>query len=136
MVSLLLLVFSVWPLPSPATLNLQITGARSDDGQVVVLLFNSSEGFPRNTSKAAYTQAAPLENGAARLSLQDIPAGRYAIMAFHDADGNNKLKTNFMGMPKEGIALVGWTGGRPKFGNVAVEVSAEGGSFDLALNYR
>ena len=136
MVSLLVLVFATWIMPPSATLDLHVRGAKSDNGQVVVLLFNSADGFPRDISKAAHSTSALLENGAARLSLHDIPEGRYAIMAFHDADGNDKLKTNFIGMPKEGIALVGWAGGRPKFDNVAVEVSAEGGSFDLALNYR
>ena len=34
-----------------------------------------------------------------------LPLGDYALSVFYDQDGDGKLKTNFIGMPKEPIAL-------------------------------
>jgi uncharacterized protein (DUF2141 family) len=34
-----------------------------------------------------------------------LPLGDYALSVFYDQDGDGELKTNFIGMPKEPIAL-------------------------------
>ena len=34
-----------------------------------------------------------------------LPAGTYAVQVMHDANGNDKLDTNFMGIPVEGYGF-------------------------------
>ncbi len=33
--------------------------------------------------------------------IPDLPNGNYAIAVYHDANGNNKLDKNFLGIPTE-----------------------------------
>ncbi len=40
-----------------------------------------------------------------RVNFAGIAPGRYAVTAQHDEDGDGKLKTNFIGMPKEGVGI-------------------------------
>ncbi|MFN3875311.1 MAG: DUF2141 domain-containing protein [Flavobacteriales bacterium] len=41
-------------------------------------------------------------NGASvQVGFGDLAPGRYAIKAYHDINGNGRLDTNWMGMPKE-----------------------------------
>lgn len=35
------------------------------------------------------------------LTIPELPAGRYAVAVFHDANGDGKLNTNLVGMPTE-----------------------------------
>ena len=108
---------SPWTTASPPTntVTIAVDGLHDDQGQVVVRLFASRDGFPRNGDKAAHTGTAEIKGGAAEVSFTDLPAGTYAAIAFHDADGDGELKTNRIGMPKEGIGASNWTGGRPTF---------------------
>ena len=110
------------PTDPAGTVTVTVTGAESDDGRLVVLLWNDDDGFPQDAEKAYRRVEADLEDGRARVRIADVPAGRYAVMAFHDADGDGEVKTNLLGMPREGIALSRWSGGRPSFERSLVRV--------------
>ena len=55
-----------------------------------------------------------IENGEADIDL-DLPKGEYAVMVFHDEDDNDELKTNWFGMPKEGVGNSNNHKGIPSF---------------------
>jgi uncharacterized protein (DUF2141 family) len=42
-----------------------------------------------------------VENKRAVAVFEGVPYGEYAVKVFHDENGNEKLDTNFVGMPKE-----------------------------------
>jgi uncharacterized protein (DUF2141 family) len=90
--------------PSSVTINL--SGVRSQKGNVVVCLWSKeNKDFPFCSSAAAYKSTSiKADNGSLVATFQNIPSGEYAISAFHDENGNGKLDTNWMGMPKEGMA--------------------------------
>jgi uncharacterized protein (DUF2141 family) len=48
------------------------------------------------------------------LSELNLPPGNYAFSVFYDVNNNGKLDTNFIGIPKEPVALS--NNARPKFG--------------------
>ncbi len=123
------------PLPDTATVVVHVDSAESDEGRVVVSLFESDDGFPRENEKAAYTTSAPIETGSASVQVTGVVEGDYAVFVFHDADGNGTLNTNWVGMPKEGIALSNWTGGRPTFDDSTIEVRSDT-TIDLSFYYR
>jgi uncharacterized protein (DUF2141 family) len=123
------------PLADTATVRVCVNSAQSDNGRVVVALFKSADGFPREKEKAAYTASAPIEADSASVRVAGVVEGDYAIFAFHDADGNGTLNTNWAGMPKEGIALSNWTGGRPTFDDSTIEVRSDT-TIDLSFYYR
>lgn len=56
-----------------------------------------------------------------------LPPGQYAMTMFYDVNGNGELDTNFIGMPKEPIAMS--NNARAKFGPPRYEDSV----FDVVL---
>jgi uncharacterized protein (DUF2141 family) len=89
---------------SSVTVNL--SGVRSQKGNVVVCLWGKeNKDFPICSTSAAYKSTTIKANGSNLVAtFQNVPSGEYAISAFHDENGNGKLDTNWMGMPKEGLA--------------------------------
>ncbi len=83
-------------------LNVEIEGITSDEGKILYTIFSGKEGFPNNPEKAVKRGFSYIEKGRAHIDL-DLPKDEYAVMVFHDEDENNKLKTNWIGMPKEGV---------------------------------
>lgn len=97
-----------------ATVRVDLTGAQNDNSRVVVALYENKDGFTRDERRAASTARSPIETAAA-LRIDGVVAGDYAVLAFHDTDRSDTLNTNWVGMPKEGIALSKWKGGRATF---------------------
>jgi uncharacterized protein (DUF2141 family) len=88
------------------TLSLDISGARSDDGRLMILLFSSKDGFPDTLEKACRViPVVRLKQGRAFVVFEDLPAGTYAVVVFHDENGNGEIDRNFIGLPTEGLGL-------------------------------
>ena len=112
-----------------ADLEVRIEGLRSADGTVNVALHRQVAGaeFPGDAGveAASLRAAAP---GTVRFVFADLVPGAYAVAAFHDADGDGALATNFLGMPIEGYGFsngaLGFMG-PPSFEAAAVTVGAE-----------
>lgn len=82
------------------TLRVTITGMRSDSGIVRMSLFNSEKKW--KTKKGAFRHAiTPVIDGISKVEFFNIPKGRYAIMLYHDRNGNDKFDKNFLGIPLE-----------------------------------
>lgn len=84
----------------PVTLTIQLKGFKSDKGTVRVALFDSEAAFPK-ADKAMRKEMANIAGGTATVVLSDLKPGTYAVAAYHDANGNGKMDTNFIGIPKE-----------------------------------
>ena len=84
------------------SLCIKVEGIKSEKGKILYSLFCGNKGFPSDADKAFKKGMAHIENGCAIIPL-DTPPGEYAVMVFHDEDDNNELKTNWIGMPKEGV---------------------------------
>ena len=97
-----LLLTTSFALSQDHHLSVKIEGATSDDGKILYTVFSSKEGFPGKPEKALKSGIAHIENGESGIDL-DLPKGEYALMVFHDEDDNNELKTNWFGMPKDGV---------------------------------
>ncbi len=87
------------------TISVTATGLRSDDGKVLVYLYGSKKGFPTKPAKAVRKKTASIKDGRAHVSLGDVPHGTYAVSVIHDEDGDGKLDTNWLGIPKEGVGV-------------------------------
>jgi uncharacterized protein (DUF2141 family) len=105
--------------PSPVTVK--VNGLRSTTGNVVVCLWRQQEkDFPICSSKTAFQSLSvkPTDTTVS-VTFPNVPPGEYAISAFFDENTNGTLDRNFMGMPKEPIALSNVTPserrGRPSF---------------------
>ncbi len=104
------------------TVTINITGARSDKGVAAAAIWNTREGFPRDSTRALDRKIAPLHNGSATVTFTGLACGRYAVTILHDEDGDRELDTGWFGIPKEGIGSSNNL--KPKFGPPAFDESA------------
>lgn len=82
-----------------------VTDVGGQKGEIMAALFASEKSFP-NDPKAAYKVAkATATGGKAVLQFEQVPPGKYAIALFHDVNGDGKLNTNLIGIPKEGYGV-------------------------------
>lgn len=117
-----------------ASLTVSLDGAKPAGGPLTVLLFDRADGFPKETRAA---QRHVLPKGEARLELDGLKPGQYAVMAYHDEDGNGELN-RFLGMiPKEGWGLSNnpAVSGKPDFKDAAVTVPENGTALTIRLKY-
>ena len=78
--------------------TVNISNLNSDNGKLFVSIYNSQASFLNKGFKSVVTQ---IENKSCKVTFEDIPSGIYAISFFHDENDNNKMDTNFLGIPKE-----------------------------------
>jgi len=122
------------PTADAATLTVTVEGSRPGGGPLTVLLFDRADGFP---TESRATRRHVLPDGQSTLALDDLEPGQYAVMAYHDEDGNGELN-RFLGMiPQEGWGLSNnpAVSGKPAFKDAAVTLPKSGTSLTLKLNY-
>jgi len=62
---------------------------------------NKKTNFLSFKSKKFKGAVIKIENKKVKWEVKNIPFGEYAIEAFHDEDGDDKVDTNFIGIPTE-----------------------------------
>ncbi|MDP2783419.1 MAG: DUF2141 domain-containing protein [Sulfurimicrobium sp.] len=119
-----------------AELEVEVGGVRSADGRMKLMLFDRAEGF-RKEDKSRAVLALPAAAGTIRGMFSDLPPGRYAIVAYHDEDGDGKLKLSFGMFPTEGYGLSNnpSVSGPPAFKDAAFDVPDEGAKLAIQLAY-
>lgn len=87
-------------------LMVEITGLKDETGNVYIAVYDSDSTWLSDevVMSTQVSIAEALDGELVRTELQ-LPPGDYALSVFYDQDGNGKLNTNFIGMPKEPIAL-------------------------------
>jgi uncharacterized protein (DUF2141 family) len=125
----LLVFLLIYPLSQDQSeLQIVITNTKNDQGLVQVLLFKSKDGFPDVPEKAFKSFQSKIENNQASISLSEIPKGKYAISAFHDTDGDGKMRTGMFGVPKDRYGFSNDAKGRmgpPSFEDASFVVSGD-----------
>jgi uncharacterized protein (DUF2141 family) len=84
------------------TVTINFEGMKSDKGSLFVAVYDTKDDFLKKQFKGDITK---IVDKKATIILKDIPPGEYAISAFHDANDNKKMDTNFFGIPKEPIGI-------------------------------
>jgi len=101
----------------------KITNFDTNKGKVFIALYNSETSFLGTGFKSIITS---IKNNACTVTFKDVPQGIYAISLFHDENGNNKMDSNFLGIPKEPYGFSNQKKGRfgpPKFKEVAFKLN-------------
>jgi uncharacterized protein (DUF2141 family) len=81
----------------------RVTDVRNAAGKVVIGIWNSKNGFPKESSKAFRQATEAIVNGTATATFADVPYGEYAVGVYHDENNNGKMDTRFPGIPVEGV---------------------------------
>lgn len=71
-------------------------------GRVMVALYDSAEAYAAGRPVAQEMIDA---SGPVVASFRDLPAGDYAVKAFHDVNGDGRMNTNPFGLPVEPFAF-------------------------------
>ncbi|OGU57543.1 MAG: hypothetical protein A2X64_04770 [Ignavibacteria bacterium GWF2_33_9] len=84
---------------------LEAKGFKNDDGKARILIFSTKEkkGFPSNQNNAFIKKVVDIKNKQIAVTFDEIPFGDYAISVHHDVNGDGKVNTNLIGIPKEGL---------------------------------
>ena len=118
----------------PAKVQVIVSGLRNAKGQVSCALFRSPDGFPKDASKAVAHQEVRITGAQATCNFEGVSPGQYAVAVFHDENGNGKMDTNFIGMPREGVGASNnpkTRMGPPRFADAAFTVA--GSKVDLQI---
>ncbi len=119
-------------------IHVEISGFRSDKGQVLCALFSSADDFPKTADKAVAQARSAITGRHAVCEFHGMASGTYAVSVFHDENSNGKLDANTLGMPIEGVGASNDAKGHfgpPKFAAAAFRFP--GGRMDLTvtINY-
>jgi uncharacterized protein (DUF2141 family) len=148
----LLIVLLILFTPPVAASELRITveGIRSPHGTILIGLYDNLESFTRAiefSDKEGFLNdpdrfaAVALRANAAMKSevvLTNLDPGQYAIVLFHDENGNGKLDTNALGIPTEPYGFsnnVQGFLGPPAFKKAIMQVGADDKAVHIVLLY-
>lgn len=123
MVSVLVTVFSFLLFAEPKhELQIRITGVEHASGSIMLAIYDPSREFLGEDIYLAHELE--LKVGEDHSFTTSLPAGRYAISVFHDVNGDKKLNTNLLGIPKEpyGFSITRGTFGPPSFEEASFKV--------------
>lgn len=137
--SIAAILISITPLAcagGPA-IEIEVVGLRNDTGQVGCSLFASPDGFPSDGDKVVRHVWALIEGRKALCTFAGMPAGRYAVVVFHDENSNGQFDKNSLGLPLEGFGFSNDASimfGPPSFKSASFDYS--GGNFHQAVKIR
>jgi uncharacterized protein (DUF2141 family) len=80
------------------SITVNIENLKSDDGQVLVGLYDSEADWLSTTYMG---EVAKISNNSCSVVFKNVPQGIYAVSYIHDANNNGEMDANFMGIPKE-----------------------------------
>ncbi len=124
--TLCIFVIPVW-LFSQNTISVKVHNVSSEKGKINVAVYDSDETFLK-FDKVVKTGSAEAHEGVVSLKIENMPAGEYALAVFHDENANNKLDTNWLGIPKEKVAFSKakmHTFGPPKYKECVFSVNSD-----------
>lgn len=82
----------------------QLKGVEARKGSINCAIYKPNTGFPMNPAKALATTKAIKKDNKHLCIFRLAAPGSYAISVLHDENGNNRVDTNFVGIPQEGWA--------------------------------
>ena len=88
-------------------LIVQITNVISEEGQIILAIYNSSENYDK---RIAFKEVKLKPEIDTVIFETNVPDGEYLVMLVHDINNNGKLDTSFIGMPKEPVGLSNYDG--------------------------
>lgn len=98
-----------------AQVNIELEGLAEATGSIYVSVYDSDDTWlgPDTVVTEEVEIESAREAGVVKVALE-LPPGDYALSIFFDANDNDELDTNWIGLPKEPVALS--NNARPKFG--------------------
>lgn len=117
-------------------LVVNLLGVRDATGNLRASLYREPDTF-RKEDKAVKVVSLPAAKGDAKLVFTGLPPGRYAVMAYHDENIDQKLNLRFGMFPTEGYGLSNnpKVMGPPKFADSAFDLTGPETAINIKLAY-
>ncbi|MFH1987308.1 MAG: DUF2141 domain-containing protein [Pseudomonadota bacterium] len=117
-------------------LVVNLLGVRDATGNLRASLYREPDTF-RKEDKAVQVVSLPAAKGDAKLVFTGLPPGRYAVMAYHDDNIDQKLNLRFGMFPTEGYGLSNnpKVMGPPKFADSAFDLTGPETAINIKLAY-
>lgn len=114
-----------------ATVTVRVSDVESAEGQVYVGLCD--RGFSEDRCLDGRFQ--PARPGTMSFTFENVPVGMYAVAAYHDINMNERMDSNFIGLPREPYGFSNDVGRRapPSFSMAQVPVTAPATTIDVRL---
>lgn len=131
-----LMVLALGVLPAlAADLLVTVEKVIPGKGSVLLELDNAPAGWD-DKAKPVATASVPAAEAGVAYVFKDLPPGRYALAVVDDENGNGKLDTNFIGIPKEGFGFSNnlHLQRKPIFEEAAFQLEDRGGSIVIQLD--
>lgn len=84
-------------------IELNIIGGKPNKGQFLFSIFNSKESFLKKPLLEKNIEIDKYGNG--KVKIESLPKGTYAVSIVYDENSDNKLNTNFFGIPTEKVGF-------------------------------
>lgn len=89
------------------SITLTVSGIVGMGGELDVALFNNAKFWLDESNVPVEQKRLKIKSGTMRVTFEGLAASNYAVVVYHDANGNKELDTGFMGSPEEGHAFSG-----------------------------
>lgn len=87
--------------------TIEVSKIKPKGGALFIAIFDSKEALKKDKPIQGFILEADKETITTTISL---PAGEYYVSAFQDTNNNEKLDTNFIGIPKEPVGISNYSG--------------------------
>lgn len=107
-------------------LDIKISGVESTEGAIAIALYTNAKDF-LDFEKAVRFKRIPAKEEPG-YSFENLTTGYYAVAVFYDKNSNDRLDTNFIGIPKEALGTSGIPKnkmGPPRFKNCKFYLEAD-----------
>lgn len=131
--------------PKAPVLRITIEGVTVASGSMRIALFDKEDQYKNFDARNAEAQQGQAfrkvavkvkKSGKLVYEFKDVPAGSYAIAAFHDKDGNQQLGASVIGLPNEPYGFsrdARGTFGAPKFQDAVIKFDESNTSFSFKI---
>ena len=87
--------------PAAADLEITIRNVLPGQGELRIALFDTADGFPNEPASTQPTLRQRADGDTVRVRFPGMPQGRWAVMVLQDLNGNGRIDSNLLGMPRE-----------------------------------
>lgn len=109
---------------TPGKVIAEITNLQPREGQILLSVYTSEDGYPGDEDKAFKKMVIPVTPKKCVATIELQP-GTYAISLVHDINKDMKVEKNFLGIPKEPLGMSNYEKmARPKFDKAKFEVKS------------
>ena len=111
-----------------AKLTVVVNGIRHQKGQICMRIYANEKGFPLSDTSEVQSGCTRITGTSVTKHFYGLKRGTYAVAVVDDQNSNQKLDSDFFGIPKEGFGIsnnptVSIQTGTPKFNKSSFAVT-------------